>query len=119
MKQEYVDAWVAALRSGEYKQGCDQLKSSCNEFCCLGVLADLAIENNWFPDLQVRWDGNRLYSEDAEHSYSGTTFLLNSYMLDALNLDTDTQIILSNMNDYGSSFSSIADYIETNLQETQ
>lgn len=46
MKQQYRDVWVTALRNGEYKQGYDQLKSSCNEFCCLGVLADLAIKNN-------------------------------------------------------------------------
>ena len=110
---------MTALRNGEYKQGYDQIKSSCNEFCCLGVLADLAIKNNWFPELELRWDGTRLYSEDAEQSYSVTTFLSNSYMLNALNLDIDIEIILSNMNDYGSSFSAIADYIEANLQETQ
>jgi len=32
--------WVAALRSGDYKQGHFQLRKN-NEFCCLGVLCNL------------------------------------------------------------------------------
>lgn len=33
--------WVAALRSGLYKQGMHQLRNNKNEFCCLGVLCNL------------------------------------------------------------------------------
>lgn len=40
MNPEVKAKWVAALRSGEYKQGREQLKYG-NEFCCLGVLCDL------------------------------------------------------------------------------
>lgn len=41
MKPEIKARWVAALRSGEYKQGTDRLKTPNGEFCCLGVLCDL------------------------------------------------------------------------------
>lgn len=40
MKKEIADRWVAALESGEYKQG--QRRLRCNdEYCSLGVLCDL------------------------------------------------------------------------------
>lgn len=41
MKPAIKKKWVAALRSGKYKQGKDQLKTSEERFCCLGVLTDL------------------------------------------------------------------------------
>lgn len=42
MNQEIKAKWVAALRSGEYKQGKTYLQNRDNTFCCLGVLCDLA-----------------------------------------------------------------------------
>jgi len=51
MKPEIKKRWVAALRSGNYKQGTDVLRSN-DKFCCLGVLCDLhAKETNtdWEP----------------------------------------------------------------------
>lgn len=43
MNKEIASRWTAALRSGEYKQGYGTL-SRDNEFCCLGVLCDLAVK---------------------------------------------------------------------------
>jgi hypothetical protein len=42
MNPEIKAQWVAALRSGEYKQGMGMLKTLDGEYCCLGVLCDLA-----------------------------------------------------------------------------
>ncbi len=58
MNQEIKQKWVAALRSGEYKQGQGELNGD-GGYCCLGVLCDLhakATGGNWnrFPDV-----GNR------------------------------------------------------------
>ena len=44
--------WVAALRSGKYKQAQGSLRQG-NKFCCLGVLCDLHSEetgNEWGRD---------------------------------------------------------------------
>lgn len=41
MKKELKDKWIAALRSGEYKQGKARLKTDDGGYCCLGVLADI------------------------------------------------------------------------------
>jgi hypothetical protein len=37
--------WVAALRSGEYKQCKGRLHSPDGGFCCLGVLSDIAVKH--------------------------------------------------------------------------
>jgi hypothetical protein len=41
MKQNIKEQWVKALRSGKYSQGRIYLRSSSNQYCCLGVLCDL------------------------------------------------------------------------------
>lgn len=40
------DRWVAALRSGKYKQGFETLHPD-DTFCCLGVLCDLQNPDGW------------------------------------------------------------------------
>jgi hypothetical protein len=53
MDPEVKVKWLEALRSGKYKQCTGLLKDQNPEnekdisFCCLGVLADLAIENGY------------------------------------------------------------------------
>lgn len=42
--------WIAALRSGEYKQGGGALRSDDNSYCCLGVLCDIIDPNAWHGD---------------------------------------------------------------------
>ncbi|MFO0452755.1 MAG: hypothetical protein ACK52I_29555, partial [Pseudomonadota bacterium] len=44
MKKEIAKLWVAALRSGKYKQGrhaLHSIKDNNETFCCLGVLCDI------------------------------------------------------------------------------
>ncbi|MFY1688157.1 hypothetical protein [Plantactinospora sp. WMMB782] len=43
MKSEVKQMWTAALRSGEYKQAKDRLKSK-EGYCCLGVLCEVAVK---------------------------------------------------------------------------
>lgn len=48
MKAVWKKRWLKALRSGEYEQGAQYLKTPDGAFCCLGVLCDLA---------KVQWRG--------------------------------------------------------------
>lgn len=50
MLNENAKKWVAALRSGEYKQVRERLRGS-DGFCCLGVACDLYIR-----DQELNWD---------------------------------------------------------------
>ena len=38
MPQKLKDKWLAALRSGKYKQGTGKLRDDSGGYCCLGVL---------------------------------------------------------------------------------
>ena len=94
-------AWVAALRSGKYTQGFLQLKSgkgSQAQYCCLGVLCDLAVKAGVITRFNgqcgvprpkvVKWVGLR----KAKGSYKGND--------------------LVTRNDNGASFKAIAKIIE-------
>ena len=54
MRKDIADRLVAALRSGEYKQGqgrlCRAIADGSRSFCCLGVLTDLAVKEGVLPD---------------------------------------------------------------------
>lgn len=41
MNPEIKKRWIEALRGGKYKQGVGCLRSTENEYCCLGVLCDI------------------------------------------------------------------------------
>jgi hypothetical protein len=43
--QDRLALGVAALRSGAFKQGRGTLRDKYDEFCCLGVLTEIAIAN--------------------------------------------------------------------------
>lgn len=44
MKEEIKHLWIDALTSGAYKQGTGRLKTIHGNYCCLGVLSDLYIQ---------------------------------------------------------------------------
>jgi hypothetical protein len=43
MNPQVKEAWLVALRSGDFQQGKFQLQSPEHKFCCLGVLCELAL----------------------------------------------------------------------------
>ena len=48
--------WIKALRSGDYKQGTDCLRSNTNQYCCLGVACDLIDPALWADGGADRWE---------------------------------------------------------------
>ena len=54
-----VRDWVAALRSGKYKQTRKRLKDKDGSMCCLGVACDLIAPDDWVDSGDFyRFDGN-------------------------------------------------------------
>lgn len=108
LTKEEKDKWVAALRSGDFKQGRDQLYNSLtNTYCCLGVLAE--INNQLKCGLFKAKDyhiGNpiSLFRQEASASYY---------------LDEGDQDSLMEMNDSGTDFKAIADWIENNIEHEE
>lgn len=110
MLNENAKAWVAALRSGKYKQGRGHLKTTAELYCCLGVACDVAIQAG-LP--LVVGHGERLISFDAEST------VLPTAVQTWLGLQTSDGgarglVALVTYNDQvGWSFAEIADYIES------
>lgn len=100
MDSETKAKWVAALRSDEYKQGRGCLRSEADEFCCLGVLADILDHKGW-------------RRERSRSAWSWRGGLLEILPEDVLNVWV--QSVLTEVNDDGTPFSTIADWIEKNL----
>lgn len=113
-------AWVEALRSGEYKQAHDALRSNGN-FCCLGVLCDLASrdgvgawEDPTDADHRTRFktesntDLMMPLPEVNEWAGAGRVPALNPWRVEG----RGASIELAVLNDEGSSFEYIADVIE-------
>lgn len=90
--------WLAALRSGDFKQGKDYLRTGKNTFCCLGVLCHIKDPDPWSE-------------HEAGWCYGHSICLLPTEE----DLSENEQAKLSKMNDDGKSFSEIADYIERSL----
>lgn len=89
---DLAQKWIAALRSGKYKQCKNSLRDMQNGFCCLGVLYDIQ-GGNW-DTIDVT---EVLPSEKAGGLFYGQ------------------QKYLAKMNDSIYSFTDIADYIERNF----
>lgn len=108
MNKKIKAKWLRALRSGKFKQGQQTLCAKTDddyEFCCIGVLAHIAISAPW---AQFGY----------EHTFEGNgenTTTLSSKILRRVGLKDDIQTKLIVMNDNGKSFKQIANWIERNL----
>ncbi len=112
MKKEIADQWVAALRSGKYKQGHFCLRSSDNEYCCLGVLTDLLAPEAWSKT-----------PNESKYSALGTPHYLPVNLMTACGMYHERAKVpfefiddrfptLAELNDAGLTFSQIADLID-------
>ena len=106
-QKENRKKWVAALRSGEYKQTTNALRND-KGFCCLGVACDISGLGGW-----------GFYNAEGEYPYSRYNALIylpnivrswlglhkNDGEYDATSLTED--------NDAGRTFQDIADIVES------
>lgn len=109
MDQEIKTQWVSALRSGEYKQGREELRRD-DRFCVFGVLCDLAVKAGmaeWRHEpQQAIWDG-------MEKGFYGPTWRILVWADLRGNFDSVRE--LAELNDSGWSFEQIATLIEEKL----
>jgi hypothetical protein len=114
LRADIKERWVEALRSGRYVQGKGKLNKG-DKFCCLGVLCDLA-ERDGVVTSHIAKGGERVYSGPEG---SGSAILPQAVAtwagLDRLIPAVDGLGDAAEANDYGMSFSTIADWIEKGL----
>lgn len=129
MNAEIKAQWLTALRGGEYTQGYNYLRNCDGEFCCLGVLSDLAVKG----DESFSW--NQEYEGDAYYVKHESDMLNRHYLPDVVGdwagLDCETfsgqgyikvdnamtngeylRFSLAELNDDGLTFEQIADVID-------
>jgi hypothetical protein len=130
MRAAALDAWLNALRSGEYRQGknrlCTVSLNGTKSFCCLGVLSDLAVKEGacvWSKRRHAQMAegiGDDLHHlSDAVIEWAGLQQLsaeqikLNDLVAA---IDGPTKTYVSCLNDTGRTFTEIADVIEQIVQ---
>jgi hypothetical protein len=110
------EKWVAALRSGEYTQGTGVLNRLDEEFCCLGVLCEIALKEG--VDIEKALEPMRDYEV---YTYGGSVYCLPDEVERWSGLDQDELVphpvddrntTLAAVNDSKVSFTVIADIIE-------
>lgn len=120
MNKDVKALWLAALRSGEYKQGSGFLKivgknGAQDRFCCLGVLCELAVEAGVTNRLREGYETTYGVPGDTDtavlpahvRKWAGMDSKAGSYNSGNNSLTGD--------NDDGMSFGAIADVIEANF----
>lgn len=96
------ERWLEALRSGNYKQGRGVLRNKEDEFCCLGVLCDVAEPDKW----KLTQMGSWRCSEFCK-------FFPGEYLIDDAEMEVEFSRDLAKLNDSGLyNFNDIADHIE-------
>jgi hypothetical protein len=113
MNKEIKAKWVKALRSGQYKQGRNKLRSANNEFCCLGVLCNLHAEAH--PEIAAQHTNPRSYIGNTQMPPTQVCLWANIYIWGNPYATGDVLLTLATMNDTGKSFKEIADFIEKEL----
>lgn len=124
-KDLWAEKWVEALRSGEYKQGKNRLRSNDDEFCCLGVLCDQMQKAGVMPFWEtIKMDG----IEDTSYRCAGEITHLPIQAAELVGLTTPdgafkadskyppTVRVTSSLmlwNDEGKTFEEIANLIES------
>lgn len=108
------DAWIAALRSGDYKQGKWYLKRIDEEnnvfHCCMGVLCEIKKLPSLGYDGAYDEKGNRIgaaskFAESIDSAYNFTAMPPNYW-------DIDKEDLASFNDTIGMTFDQIADWIE-------
>ena len=113
MQPDLKAKWVKALRSGEYRQGREHLRTADGAYCCLGVLACIA-----------GYDPYDEFGYEADYGTKATVHdgeALSTTYMQHIGLPDRVSSELIDMNDGSNSggsdaksFAEIADWIERN-----
>jgi hypothetical protein len=117
MNPEVKAKWVAALRSGKYRQGKHVLNRNNDEFCCLGVLCEILELPKQKNDIRDTIE----YSASLDHDEQWYSTVLPIKVAEKLGLAgmnvglPQDGYTLTHYNDHGKTFEEIATLIENEL----
>lgn len=110
LNPKFKEEFVAALRSGEFKQSRENCLQSNNGYCCLGV-GSVVLSRGEYDLHGCEWGGG------GWNNHQGSWYaVIPSEISEPLGLEKETQEKLYGFNDSeGWTFDQIADWIEENL----
>ena len=104
--------WLAALRSGKYRHGADQMFNRReNTYCCLGVLAEIS---PGIAKKKVLGNGYVTY-ESVNNKEFKSNLMLSNKDLELLGLPRAHAVELSSLNDQNTNYDKAIEYIKVNL----
>lgn len=110
---QHVSDWIAALRSGDYKQGFSAMmieqEDGTASFCCLGVACHLA--DVPFEPVAAEIGSYGVYLDHDPDDIAQSNFLP-EWLAELLTLTNLDQMRLTSLNDGSANFETIADRIE-------
>ena len=132
LTKDQLREWVAALRSGDYKQGhgtlCRDVPTSIEDrrseeqtFCCMGVACDLFLDADWVEINPGLWgfmtNGTKINGRGPHHENAMPPWELRGAINQALPSlsgpdDDSCQALVVWNDEKGHSFKTIAYYIE-------
>jgi len=115
MKKSIAKKWVKALRSGAYQQGTSQLVDENDNFCCLGVLCNLAVDEGigeW-----VRGSGGWVFKTEGDVDDQVLPLEVRLWAGMSSTAGEIKDDCLTELNDTGKSFKEIASIIEKNVEK--
>ena len=121
MTEELKQEWISYLKGKQYKKGKGTLCKSDDllkktTWCCMGVLADIAIEGEWTLDPQGYFVSSWLFKSDSNLYGSGENESTLAYRaLLQVGLTEEDQACLVDLNDNNPTWGPVIDYIERNL----
>lgn len=113
MTPEMKSKWIAALRSGKFKQTKGLLKDS-DGYCCLGVLASInGNEPNTEGEVEGCWDDPEGFPRSG--AWKDADGMLPHPLAEQFGISPGWMDYFAGLNDGGAPFSAIADELESML----
>lgn len=111
MNTQVKEKWLQALRSGEYPQGRNVLRSGDKGFCVMGVLCDLYAKETGQGEWEPSYTPGRYRFKLGEEGYVSNA---PEAVEEWAGLDSFLRVgVIMNHNDNGETFPEIAKLIET------
>lgn len=106
-------AWLDALKSGNYQQGRFDLRPDADHYCCLGVACDVIDPGDWIFGV----DSEEAEDEDPKYTWDGEDAHLKVISRGHVGITMDQEAILIRLNDqhHEVTFTDIAEIVEKNL----
>lgn len=109
----HLRLWVAALRSGIYKQG-ERFMRLGSKHCCLGVGMEVALRAGHMPPRPINWEQTSIMERSIHEEFYGFDWNISKFNI---RVSTDMPLMptvtLADLNDkYHWTFNQIADVIE-------